>query len=445
MPELRSAENGGDSGALQMPPSPRGSVRQLLRDPLNFYLNLANEYGDVVCYRSAPETAFLVNHPDHVGHILVENHRNYTKGTYTNEMFKKAIADSLLVSEGDAWLRQRRLMQPAFHRQRLERLAPLFVREAAAVAERWREPARTGQPIDVAEEMAALTLSITTQALFGVSLGERVRAVGATVNMGFDLLEKPRHPRFQNALAVMNEVVDGIITERRQAENGKDDVLSRLLNAGEEIGEEGLSDRELRDQVITLLLAGYDTTANALTWTWFALAQQPEASARLRQELDQVLGDRQADVEDLPDLVYTHMVFNESMRLFPPAWILGRKALGEDSLGDFRVPAGTIIAISPYVLHRHPQFWDEPDAFDPERFSEQRSAGRHRYAFIPFGAGQRQCIGNNMALIEAQLIIAILAQSYDMSLLPGQSIQPDPLFVLRPNGKVLMKVARRSG
>jgi cytochrome P450 len=425
---------------LPLPPNPRGSTRELVRQPLSFFLAITRQYGDVVCYRSAPEVAFLVNHPEHIRHILVENNRNYSKATYSNTKFKDVIADGLLVSEGDSWLRQRRLMQPAFHQNRLTQLVPLVTGETARVIKQMDAAAIEGQPVDISKLMASLTLSITTKALFGVDLGDEVNNVGDVINMAADLLEKPKHTRFQNALQYVDQVVFSIIAERRRTNRDTGDLLSKLLQARDEETGQGMDDQQLRNQVITLLLAGYETTANALTWTWYLLAQNPKQAAMLRDEAAHVLKGGSPTNEDLANLPYTRMVFEESLRLFPPAWVLGRKALGEDEIGGYRVPAGTIIAISPYVVHRHLDFWEEPEVYDPLRFTEERSARRHRFAYLPFGAGPRQCIGNTLALLEAQIILSMIAHRFDLALVPNQDINPQPLFILRPDRPVLMQV-----
>ncbi len=423
-----------------MPPNPRGSVRELVRQPLSFFLAITRQYGDIVCYRSAPEVAFLVNHPDHIRHILVENNKNYSKATYSNTKFKDVIADGLLVSEGDNWLRQRRLMQPAFHQNRLAQLVPLVTDETNRVIEHLDAATREGRPVDISKLMASLTLSITTKALFGVDLGEEVNNVGDMINMAADLLEKPKYARFQNALQYVDQVVFGIIEERRRTNVDTGDLLSKLLQSRDEETGQGMDDQQLRNQVITLLLAGYETTANALTWTWYLLAQNPQQAIQMRTEAAQVLRGSLPSSENLADLLYTRMVFEESLRMYPPAWVLGRKALGEDEIGGYRVPAGTIIAISPYVAHRHPDFWEKPDVFDPLRFTAERSAGRHRFAYLPFGAGPRQCIGNTLAQLEAHIILSMIASRFDLTLVPDQDIHPQPLFILRPDRPVLMQV-----
>ena len=432
-----SSEQASTSGR-RLPPEPSGSLRDIVRDPLRFFLTLTRQYGDVVRYRPAPEPAYLINHPEDIKQVLVLNNHNYTKETYINHMFKSAVADGLLTSEGEVWRQQRRLIQPAFHRQRIDNLGGLMIEETGKLLKKWSEYASKGQAIDIASEMSTLTLSITGKALFGVDLGSRASSVGHAVDMAADLLEKPRHARFQEAFDSTDRIVYGIIEERRKSNLDTGDVLSLLLTARDEETGQGMSDQQLRDQVITLLLAGYDTTASAITWTWYLLSQNPSITDKLYDEVDRVLAGRLPEYEDLSDMPYSRMVFDEALRYYPPAWILGRKALEDDELGGYDIPGGTIIAISPFAVHRHKDFWEDPEKFDPERFSPERSEGRHHFAYLPFGAGPRQCIGNNFALMEAGLIIAMIAQRYRLQLVPGQTIKPEPIFILRPPRQLMM-------
>jgi cytochrome P450 len=416
--------------------------RDIFRDPLSFFLTLARDRGDVVRYRSAPELAYLVNHPDYIKHVLVDNNRNYVKDTYINQMFKSYVADGLLTSEGEVWRRQRRLMQPAFHHQRLENLDASITGKTREMLARWEDACERGEPILIAQEMSALTMSITTDILFGVDLGEEVRSIGQAVDMGGALLERPKNARFRDALNVIMEIVDRIIVERRAAAIDRGDLLSMLLEARDETTGEGMDDELLRYQVITLLLAGYETTASALTWTWYLLAQHPKAAEKLQDETRRALDGRIPTSQDVDRLGYANMVFEESMRLYPPAWILGRRALGEDQLGETRILPGTVIAISPYTMHRHPRFWDQPDVFDPLRFTPERSAARHRFAYIPFGAGPRQCIGNTLSLLEAKLILSMASQRFGVELIEDHPIKPEVVFVLRPDRQMRMRLKR---
>jgi cytochrome P450 len=409
-----------------------------VRDPLNYFSTIAAAYGDVVCYRPAPDTAYLINHPDYVRHVLVDNNRNYSKETHTNQQFNKVVAEGLLTTEGDVWRKQRRMMQPAFHRTRLELLDTMITDATEDMLKRWRELHRLGQPVDIASEMAGLTLTVTTRALFGVILGDEVHEIGRMVNKAIAYLEKPSDPSVRQAMDRLDNVVQRIIDERRREFRDGGDLLSSMMLARDQETGESMSDEQLRNQIVTLMLAGYETTASALTWTWNLLAQDAAAVQRLQAEARDVLGGRPPQYGDLERLSFTGQVLNEAMRLFPPAWILGRRALGEDEIGGYYVAPGTTIAICLYTLHRHPRFWERPDDFDPDRFSPARAAGRHKFAFIPFGAGPRQCIGNTFGLMEASLVIAHVSQQYSLRLAPGVVAAPQPVFVLRSGRDLMM-------
>jgi cytochrome P450 len=426
------------------PPSPRGSIREMVRDPLNFFLGLTRQYGDIVCYRPAPDTAYIINHPDFIRHVLVDNYQNYSKETRSIQVFKKMVGDGLVTSEGETWRWQRRLMQPAFHHSRLEALDTMIITATMAILERWKGFYQAGQPIDISREMASLTLTITTRALFGVDLGEEVNVIGEWVNHAAADFEKPSRPNVQESAKAIRAIVERIIQERWQNFEDKGDLLSMMMLAQDEetptntIGRRRMDDAQLADQVMNLLIAGYETTANALTWTWYLLTQNPWALEPLRQEVQQVLGGRLPSSSDLPNLLYLRMVFEESLRLYPPGWMIGRRAIGADQIGGYTVEPNTIIAICVYTLHRHMDFWSDPETFDPQRFNPSAKRLRHKFAYIPFGAGPRHCIGNNFGLLEAVLIMACVAQNFELRLVPGNEVQPQPLFVLRPNRDLMM-------
>jgi cytochrome P450 len=423
-----------------LPPIPRGSLRELVRDPLAYFSSIVSQYGDIICYRPAPDTAYLINHPAMIRHVLVDNQRNYSKDTYSNQAFKKAIGEGLINLEGNAWLRQRRLMQPAFHHQRLETLDGMIVQETHEMLERWQSSYQQGAPVDVAREMAALTMTITARALFGVDLGDEVKAIGEIINGVADLIEKPKHPRLQEAVREFAAVVDRIVVQRRRDFQEGSDLLSSLMTARDEDSGEMLDDQHVRNEVMGLLLAGYETTANALTWTIYLLSQHAWAVQRLRNEVHKTLNGRLPTSADLGNLPYLRQVLNESLRLFPPAWIIGRRALADDTINGYFVPSGTVIAICIYTLHRHTAFWHDPERFDPERFTPQQIARREHYAYIPFSTGPRQCIGNGFALLEASLILSCVAQRFELRLMPGTEVKPQALFVLRPNRDLLMSL-----
>lgn len=429
------------NNAQRLPPIPKGSLRELVSNPLNYFLSITRQYGDIICYRPAPDTAYLINHPDYIYHVLVDNHRNYTKDTYSNQAFKKAIGPGLINYEGNEWLRQRRLIQPSFHHSRLERLDGMIVQAAREMLDQWQaDYDHNRQAVDVAREMAALTMTITCRALFGVDLGAEVKAIGEIINGVATLLQKPNHPRLLQATREFSAVVERIVAQHRRDGTDQGDLLSVMMTARVEDSGAVMSDQQLRNEVMGLLLAGYETTANALTWTSYLLSQNPWAAECLHDEVRQVLGEQQPATADLPNLPFLRHVLDESLRMFPPAWIIGRRAISDDIIGGYHVPAGTVIAICIYTLHRHPAFWEQPDQFDPDRFTDERSAHRKRYAYMPFSIGPRQCIGSNFAILEASLILACVAQRFELRMLAGTDVHPQALFVLRPNRDLLMNL-----
>lgn len=443
-------------------PGPRshfllGNAQEIQRDGVGFNMVMTGRYGDVVRVRVLTWPTYMVFHPDDVKHVLQENHRNYNKDVYNVNLLKPLLGQGLFTNDGQSWLHQRRLAQPAFHRKRLAAFGTLITNATQDTLERWHEPAKHQQPIEIGEEMMRLTLRIVGQALFSIDLSDEADTVGQGFSAVRKLLQSyvfrpfpplsvptPRNRRLNAAIRSLDGVVQGIIDERRQHNADSGDLLSMLLLARDEQTGEGMNDRQLRDEVMTLLLAGHETTANALTWMWYLLSQHPDVEARLHTELDKVLGGNIPTVDHLPDLKYTRMVIEEALRLYPPVFGFGRKATGEDELGGYYVPANTLIWLSPYVTHRHPDFWQQPEVFDPERFSPESAANRPHYAYFPFGGGPRLCIGSNLAMMEAQLITATIAQRYLLRLVPDHPVEPEVSLTLRPKYGLPMTIHQRS-
>jgi cytochrome P450 len=442
------------------PPGPHenwllGSARTIQRDPLGFTMSMFQRYGNVVAVRFLIWPTYMIFHPHDVKHVLQENHLNYSKDTYLIHFLRPLLGQGLFTNDGQSWLHQRRLMQPAFHRKQLATFGALMTDATGSMLEHWQDAATRDQPLDVSTEMMRLTLRVVGQALFSIDLSNEADTVGQAFTalmtpftdyiynplppLGFPT---PRNLRIQQSIRTLDGVVQDIITERRQGDH-KGDLLSMLLLARDEETGEGMNDRQVRDEVMTLLLAGHETTSNALSWTWYLLSQHPDAESRLHTELEQVLGGRIPAVEDLPRLPYTRMVLEEALRLYPPAVGFNRKALAEDEVGGYVVPANTLIWLSPYTTHRHPDFWENPEVFDPERFSPERSAGRPHFAHFPFGGGPRLCIGSNFAMMEAQLILATIAQRYQLRLLPGHQVEPQVLLTMRPRNGLPMTLLER--
>jgi cytochrome P450 len=427
-----------------------GHMVAFRRDPLGFLLRTARDYpGEVVRFRQGLRDVYLVKHPDLIKEVLVTRQHDFSKSRAL-QWAKLFLGEGLLTSEGEFHTRQRRLAQPAFHRQRIGEYGADMVRRAVEARERWT----AGDVLDLDVEMMRLTLAIVSTSLFGtdvaVAAGQIREDLTTIVSLFprfslplFGLIQKlplPSNARFDRAVARLDAIVHRLIAERRGG-GDRGDLLSMLLLTQDEEGDGGgMSDRQLRDEVVTLLLAGHETTSNALTWTWYLLSQNPEVEARWREELGTVLGGRPPAFEDLPALRYTEMVLAESMRLFPPAWGIGRRALRDVVLGGFKVAAGAILALPPYVVHRDERFWPDPLRFDPERFTAEARAARPRFAYFPFGGGARSCIGESFAWMEGVLLLAAIGQRWRLRLAPGHPVEPQALMTLRPRYGMRMVV-----
>ena len=419
-----------------------GHLFAFRRDPLAFLSRIARDYpGDVVRFRPGPRDVYLVKHPDLIKDVLVTRQHDFSKSRGL-EWAKLFLGEGLLTSEGEFHTRQRRLAQPAFHRQRIGAYADDMVRRTSRAREGWS----AGQVLDVDGEMMRLTLAVVSSSLFGTDVAasaDEVREDLASIIALFPrfslplfgLIQKlplPSNVRFDRAVARLDALVYRLIAERQRDGGDHGDLLSMLLLARDEEGGGRMTDRQLRDEVITLLLAGHETTANALTWTWYLLSQNEEVDACWRDELRRVLGGRAPTFEDLPALPYTEMVLAESMRLFPPAWGMGRRALRDVTLGGFAVRKGAILALSPFIVHRDERFWPEPHRFDPGRFTAEAKAARPRFAYFPFGAGARSCIGEPFAWMEGVLLLATIGQRWRLRLLPGHPVELQAFMTLRP-------------
>lgn len=443
------------------PPGPRGhplwgSMLDFQKDQLAFILQVARQYGEVVKYRIANLTFIQVNHPQGVKRVLQDNYHNYVKGDLW-ENFNNILGHGLFVSDGSVWLRQRRLMQPAFHRQQVAAFGQLMTENALHMLARWEAVVDTNQPIEVFSEMTSLTMQVVTQALFSTGLPETNQAIKRAITtlldhvaFTFDVpfyppmqVPLPRNLRLRAALKELDRLVYAIIHERQEHPVKNADLLSMLMEARDEETGQGMTEKQLRDEVLTLFLAGHETTANALTWTFYLLAQHPAVARRLQAELDQVLAGRLPTVADTPNLPYTRMVIEESMRLYPPAWITNRTALVDDEICGYHIPAGSYVAVSPYVTQRDPALWPEPERFDPGRFTPERSAERPRFAYFPFGGGPHQCIGQGFALLEATLVLATVLQRYALELVPDHPLELHASVTLRPRDGLKMRIRER--
>jgi cytochrome P450 len=433
-----------------------GSIREFQKDRLGFLLRLRQEHGDIAHFRLFNSDIYLLSRPDMIKQVLVDHHKQYYKGR-AYQRIRFALGNGLLTSEGDFWLRQRRLVQPAFHRKNLDKLPPIITGAAQEMLAAWKKLASDGKLVDINAEMMRLTLTIVSRALFKTDVGDRAEEVASAL----DVLMEQSQRRIQNPFLLppvlptrddrifrgsvqkLDEIVYGIIENRRRADQEDNDLLSMLIAAKDADTGDHMTDQQLRDEVITLFLAGHETTANALSWTWYLLSKFPDVERKLFQELNQVLEGRIPTLADIPALPYTRMVIDESIRLFPPAWLISRTAREDDIVDGITIPAGSIAFLSPYVTHRHPDLWENPEGFDPERFSSARSASRPDFAYFPFGGGPRLCIGNNFALMEAHLVLAAMVQHFQVEIVPGHPIELQPSITLRPRHGILTRLRAR--
>lgn len=444
------------------PPGPRGlpiigSALPALRDPLSFLKKAHAEHGDVVRFRFGHLDYHMVSDPEAIRHVLVDNAKNYTKSRNYDGL-KLVLGRGLLTSEGDEWRKQRKLAQPAFHRDRLAGLASRMSEATGDMLARWRAEDDGAGAFCAHEEMMRLTFRIVGLTLLSTDVDGDARevgdALGVAMHFANDYVESlvpiptwlptPDNFRFRKAMKTLDRVVYRIIQERRVSGTEHGDLLDMLMSAREEGTDRAMSDVQLRDELLTLVLAGHETTANLLSFTFMMLSRHPDVARRLHDEAVSVLGGgdgRPATLEDVPRLSYAKMVLEEVLRLYPPAWSFERQATAPDVIGGYAVDRGAIVAVCPYVLHRHPLYWDNPEGFDPERFTPERSAGRPRYAYVPFGAGPRTCIGNHFAMMEAQIILAMVAREYRLDLVSAHDVVLDPVITLRP--KTGIKVERR--
>ncbi len=444
--------------ARAIPPGPpgtlfAGNLREFRQDMLGFYLRMSREYGNLSSLRIGPRRIYLVNHPELIEEVLVHQARNYRKH-YAIRMNRLLLGNGLLASEGAFWLRQRRLAQPAFGRDRVAAYGPIMVDFAGRMLAGWRP----GTVRDVHADMTQLTLEIIAKTLFDADVHGEARAAGAALAAAQESfidrfqslialpewVPSPGNLRLRRAVRRLDEIVFGFIRQRRQSKEQKNDLLSLLIRARDEDGSQ-MTDSQLRDEAMTLFLAGHDTTALTLSWAWYLLAQHPAIDARLFEEVRDVLGSRPPTVADLPRLRYTEYVIKEAMRLYPPAYAIGREALVETELGGYSIPRGQTVLLCQWVTHRDPRFWDDPEKFDPDRWTSPQVARMPKFAYFPFGGGPRVCIGNQFASIEAMLLLATVVRRFRLERADSEPVKPDPSLTLRPSRGIQMRLHARDG
>ncbi|GAA2597044.1 cytochrome P450 [Actinomadura fulvescens] len=444
------------AAAGRVPPGPRWTatpslIKMLAMDRLGM-MTTAARYGDAVRLAIGPKSMYFFNHPDYAKHVLTDNSDNYHKGVGLKQA-RRALGEGLLTSEGDLWRKQRKVVQPAFQHKRISRQADAVVEEAGKLVARLRARAG-GPPVDVVQEMTGLTLGVLGRTLLDADLsahGSIGRAFEAVQDQAmFEMVSQgvvpmwlplPKQLRFRRARRELERIVGALVSERGARFDAGDDALSRLILSVRRETDPKVGRQRLRDELVTLLLAGHETTASTLGWSFYLLDRHPEVLGRVRAEVTEVLGDRVPVFEDLHGLVYTGMVVQEAMRLYPPVWLLSRIAQADDEVGGYHVPAGSDVLVSPYTMHRHRELWgDSAEEFDPDRFDPDNPQARPRFAYIPFGAGPRFCVGNHLGMMEATFVLAMVVRELRLTTVPGHRVVPEPMLSLRIRGGLPMTI-----
>ena len=432
-----------------------GCAKEFRDKRIEFMMSLARDYGDVSRFTVMGREFYFATRPDHVKDLFVTNHKNFQKSRAL-KLARYILGDGLLTNEGESHRRQRRMIQPSFHAQRINAYGETMIEYAARYATTWE--AFDGQSVDVWEQMMHLTLAIVAKTLFDADVESEAHEIGDALTTIMGLFERvfqpaavvrtmvptPRNIRFMLARRRVEQTIRRIIDERRASREDRGDLLSMLLRAQDEDDGGTMTNKQVRDEIITLFFAGHETTANALTWTWYLLAKHPEVERKLHGEIDEVLGDRLPTPADAPKLEYARRVFAESLRLYPPAYVIGRTALRDHKLDVYTVPRGAVILVSPFVTHRDPEYFPDPLTFDPDRWAPELQRERHKFAYYPFGGGPRTCIGESFAWMEGVLLVSVLAQRWRMELPPGHSVEFDPQQTLRPKNGMTMRMIRRA-
>lgn len=422
----------------------------LKTDTIGFFVSQFEELGDFVHFNLLGLNIYLLRDPVLIRYVLQENNSNYTKSIFYKEL-ARIIGNGLLTSEGQEWKKNRKLAQGAFKKSSVEGFSKIFLEESEVVVKEWKDKS----DIDMSKEMMRLTFRIVGRALFsakldedakivdhylGIALGEVVNRIQSTIKTPF-FLPTPANLRLKKAIREINGVVNKIISNRIQSGERVKDLLDTFIYARDEETGEGLSPNQIRDEVITFLLAGHETTSNVMTWTFYLLSEHSDIRKKVLDEIRTNISPT-GDISnsDLEKLELTSRVLQESMRLYPPAWVIERSSIGEDTIGGVKIPAGSMVSVCTYAVHRNPKYWEDPEKFDPDRFLPENEIKRHNFAYIPFGGGPRICIGNNFAFTEAMMILASILRVYEPLLAPGHKVEKEPLITLRPKYGMKMKL-----
>lgn len=431
------------------------NVFNFRKDCLSFLKKMTNQYGDIVHFNLGPYRVVLLNHPDFIKQVLSTDNNNFVKGRPL-EMAKELMGEGLLTSEGEFHKQQSRIIQPAFHGKMMNYYAPVMTFYANNLMNKWKE----GMTVDVLSEMVEMSIEIAGKTMFSIDIKEEVPDITKSLENIIPLfgritlpfseylikLPLPSTYRFYKARAQLDNIIYNIINARKKSRLDNGDLLSLLLNAQDQIdANNSMTDQQIRDQALTLFLTGFDTTSLALSWTWYLLSQNPEAEYKLHIELDNVLNGRLPTIDDVPNLVYTKMVFAESMRIYPPIYVIARQAIEEFSISDYVVPAGTIVLTSPYLIHHDERFHHNPEQFNPNRWNNKNAYQQSRFDYFPFSRGARSCIGQHYAWLEGVLVLASIAQNWKLKSISNKPIEFEQVINLRPKNGIKMKLSRRKG
>jgi cytochrome P450 len=447
----------------RVPPGPRGepvlgNARGFQKDIINTLLSGWREHGGLVKFDGIGPLfpVYLFAHPDYVNVALRERPDIYPKTPFISDKWRMVVGEGLICSEGDFWLHQRRLAQPMFDPKLIMGFGPMMTDTAGEMLDRWQRKADTGQPIDMAHEMTLLALAILGKAMFSadwdvermapaveVAIGHAYKRIEAFVALP-ETLPTPGNRRFARAKATLDEIIYGIIRERHRTKAQNRDLLQLLMDAEDPETGQGMGDEQVRNEVMTFMFGGHETVAAGLAWTLYLLSKHPEVTRRMRDEALEVVGEeRVPTTDDIPQLEYTNLVIQESLRLYPPVWLISRTPTEDNDVGPYRIPAGSMVLLSSYIAHRSPEFWDNPEGFDPERFTPERSEGRPKHVWFPFSGGPRQCIGGYFGLTEMKLVLPMILQRFQVDLVPGHPVVPKPGITLGMKHGLLMTVKAR--
>ena len=434
-----------------------GLLPHMRRDPLSFYGEISHDCGDVVPLRLGPERLFFLNHPDHVKHVFQDNRDNYEKSHHYDRM-RYILGEGLFTSRGDEWKRQRKIAQPSFNGPALKAMFDIMRSATDDMIGRWEGYAEAGTEIDLLPETLRVSLDIALRAMFTTPLTWQAEAIHEAMNVILPELERrvwaifpfaayvpnPRKWTADKARKTVHEAVEAIIEDRLASPDVHHDLLSRFIEGERRNGWDEHSIQRLRDQCVVFLIAGHETTATTLAWTWHSLSKYPLVDRRLHREVSETVGDRPVEWEDIGTLHYARQVFEETLRLYPPGWMLTRQAVEDDEIGGYHIPSGATVMLCAHTIHRHPEFWDNPEGFDPSRFAPGSDRSRHAGAYFPFGGGARVCIGKRMSLIGAELILSEVAKRWRLDLASGQKIEPRAMITIRPSAPIHMRLTPRT-